>query len=453
MLSAAGQAGTAMTTVSAAPRPAGDALPAVRHVVRATTTPAKLWLMLIGLVSLCLIWGAVAAWVVSQRASGANDVASSTETLSLDGQQIYRALSDADATADSAFLPGGLEPINGLPRYQADIAQAAAHLESATAAAGHSAAATDLAKLSAGLPVYTGEVQTARADNRVRLPLGAAYLQEASNLMRGTLLPAARNISSEANVRLAGASGRATGLPLALVLLVAAVIVGFALYRAQRWLFRRTHRRLNPGLVVASVAGLVSLLWLGIALGMARADLLQARTHGSTPVAALAQADIAALQARADESLTLIDAQGDDTFQQDFARVQHQLGPGPGTLLTDAVVASRGSPAAGPAGVAAATATTWYGVHRTVRSLDDNGHHTQAILLVTGHGPGHSGTLFTHLDDSLTRAIHADQAVFQKHAVAGSNAFIGLEVGVIVLALIMAAGCARGLVTRLAEYR
>jgi hypothetical protein len=296
-------------------------------------------------------------------------------------------------------------------------------------------------------------MQTARADNRLGLALGAAYLREASALMRGKLLPAARNISAEANVRLADASGRATGLPPALVLLVAAVIVGFALYRAQLWLFRRTHRRLNAGLVVASVAGLVSLLWLGIALGTARADLLQARTHGSTPVAALAQADIAALQARADESLTLIDAQGDDTFQQDFVGVQHRLGPGPGTLLSDAIMAARGSPAAGPAGVAAATATTWYGVHRRVRSLDNNGTHNQAILLVTEPGPGHSGTLFTRLDGSLVRAIAADQAVFQRHAVAGSNAFIGLEVGVIVLALIMAAGCARGLAARLAEYR
>ena len=457
MPSAAGQAGTAVTAVSHAPRHAGDALPAVGHFVRATTTPARLRLLLIGLVSLCLIWGAVAAWVVSQRASGAGDVASTSETLSLDGQQIYRALSDADATAASAFLTAGLsgslEPINGPLRYQGDIAEAAAHLESATAAAGHSAAAADLATLSADLPVYTGEMQTARADNRLGLPLGAAYLQEASTLMRGTLLPAARNISAEANVRLAGASGRATGLPLALVLLVAAVIVGFALYRAQRWLFRRTHRRLNPGLVVASVAGLVSLLWLGIVLGVARADLLQARTHGSTPVAALAQADIAALQARADESLTLIDAQGDDTFQQDFVGVQRRLGPGPDTLLTDAVVAARGSPATGPARVAAATATTWYGVHRTVRSLDDNGKHRQAILLVTGRGPGHAGTLFTRLDGSLTSAILADQAVFHRHAVAGRNAFIGLEVGVIVLALIMAVGCARGLITRLAEYQ
>jgi hypothetical protein len=37
--------------------------------------------------------------------------------------------------------------------------------------------------------------------------------------------------------------------------------------------------------------------------------------------------------------------------------------------------------------------------------------------------------------------------------VAGRDVFTGLEVGVIVLALIMAAGCFRGLSTRLAEYR
>jgi hypothetical protein len=323
-------------------------------------------------------------------------------------------------------------------------------LESATAAAGHSPAARDLATLSAGLPVYTGEVETARADNRLGLPLGAAYLREASSLMRGTLLPAARNVSAQANGQLSAASGRATGLSLALVLLAAAAIVGYVLYRAQRWLLRRTNRRLNPGLMVASVAAVVSLLWLAVAFTVARTDLLQARDHGSAPVAALAQANIAALQARADESLTLIDAGGDDSFQADFKAVQHRLGPGPGTLLTNAVTAARGSPGAGSA---AAAATAWYAAHRTVRSLDDNGKHTQAVKLVTTPGPGHSGTLFAHLDGALTGAIAADQGVFQSNAVAGRDAFTGLEVGVIVLSLVMAAGCFRGLSTRLAEYR
>jgi hypothetical protein len=442
-----------VTAVGDPPRAGPAARPALRELVRATTTPAKLRLLLIGLVSLCLVWGGIAAWMVSQRASGAADVVSTSEPLVLDGQQIYRSLSDADATAASAFLSGGLEPLAAVRRYQADIAQAASHLESATAAAGHSPVARDLARLSAGLPVYTGEVETARADNRLGLPLGAAYLREASSLMRGTLLPAARDVSTQANADLAAASGRATGLPLALVLLAAAAVVGYVLYRAQRWLLRRTHRRFNPGLAVASVAGVVSLLWLLIAFAVARADLLQALDHGSAPVAALAQADIAALQARADESLTLIDAGGDDSFQADFVAVQRRLGPGPGALLTDAVAAARGSPGEGSAAAAAATATAWYRVHRTVRSLDDNGKHAQAVRLLTTPGPGHCGTLFARLDRSLTSAIAADQVVFRSNALTGRDAFTGLEVGVIVLALVMAAGCARGLSTRLAEYR
>jgi hypothetical protein len=416
-------------------------------------TPRTLRLLLVGLVLLSLAWGAVAAWVVSQRASGANNVVGTSEPLSLDGQQIYRALSDADATEATAFLAGGLEPLAARHRYLADIAQAASHLESATAAAGNSPAARNLATLSAGLPVYTGEVETARADNRLGLPLGAAYLREASGLMRGTLLPAAREVSAQADRQLSAASGEATGLPLALALLAMAAIVGYALFRAQRWLFLRTHRVLNPGLVLASVAAAVSLLWLVVALGVARADLLQARAHGSAPVAALAQADIAALRAHADESLTLIDAGGDDSFQADFLAVQRQLGPGPGTLLNGAVTAASGSPGAGATAAAATTATAWYAAHRTVRFLDDNGRHIQAIRLVTTPGPGHSGTVFTRLDGSLTRAIAADQAVFKTNAVAGRNAFTGLEAGVIVLALIMAAGCARGVSKRLAEYR
>jgi UDP-N-acetylmuramyl pentapeptide phosphotransferase/UDP-N-acetylglucosamine-1-phosphate transferase len=88
-----------------------------------------------------------------------------------------------------------------------------------------------------------------------------------------------------------------------------------------------------------------------------------------------------------------------------------------------------------------------------MRSLDDNGKHTKAVKLVTTPGPGHSGTQFTRLDGALTAAIAANQAVFRSNAVTGRDAFTGLEVGVIVLSLVMAAGCARGLSTRLAEYR
>src|SRR5712691_5739160 len=426
-----GGLGRMVTAVSNPPRlpPATRREGTPSKLLRATDTPGRLRVLMVGLVVLSLVWGAFAAWAVDQRASGAGDVVSISEPLSLDGQQIYRALSDADATAASAFLSGGLEPQAARQRYLADIAAAAARLEDATAIPSHSLAARDLATLSAGLPVYTGEVETARADNRLGLPLGAAYLREASSLMRGTLLPAARDVSAQANGQLSAASARATGLPLALVLLAAAALVGYVLFRVQRWLFRHTHRVFNPGLVVASVVAVVALLWLVIAVGVARADLLRARAHGSAPVAAFAQADIAALRARADESLTLIDAGGDDSFQADFLTVQHRLGPGLGTLLTDSVTAARGSPGASSAAAAATTATAWYGAHRTIRFLDDNGNHTQAIGMESAPGPGHSGPLFTRPAPSLPRAIAADQAVRQSNAAAGRDAFTGLEMG------------------------
>ncbi len=64
-----------MTAVSHPPQPrqATAAPPAPRELLRAVTTPQKLRRLLFGLVVLCLIWGAVAAWVVNQRASGAKE--------------------------------------------------------------------------------------------------------------------------------------------------------------------------------------------------------------------------------------------------------------------------------------------------------------------------------------------------------------------------------------------
>jgi hypothetical protein len=127
----AGEAGRAVTAVSNPPAP--GVVPAARRrpgrLLGVTGTPRTLRLVLVGLVLLSLAWGAVAAWMVSQRASGANDVVGVSEPLSLDGQQIYRALSDADATEATAFLAGGLEPTAARRHYLADLAQASVHLE------------------------------------------------------------------------------------------------------------------------------------------------------------------------------------------------------------------------------------------------------------------------------------------------------------------------------------
>ena len=67
-------------------------------------------------------------WTVSQHASAAQDVVSTSEPLSLAAQQMYQALSDADVTATTAFLSGPACRWPASERYAADIARAAADL-------------------------------------------------------------------------------------------------------------------------------------------------------------------------------------------------------------------------------------------------------------------------------------------------------------------------------------
>ena len=302
----------------------------------------------------------------------------------------------------------------------------------------------DLATLSAGLPVYADEIGTARADNRIGYPLGAAYLREASNMLRGTLLPAASDIYTKENGLLTSASAQATGLPLLVVTLVFGLGAGYLLYRSWRWLTRRSHRRVNYGLLVAAVAGAVSLVWLAGAFAIGRTELLHAQQQGSAPAEAFARADVAALQAHADESLTIIDNTGDDSYQQDFIAQQKLLGPGPGTLLA-AVQATGGDSRA-----AAADAQAWYRAHAALRSLDDSGHHTAAVQSAL---EGQAAATFARLSADLGNGIDTHQAVFASDARGGRDAFTGLAVGMIVASLIMVAGCAWGLNRRLAEYR
>jgi hypothetical protein len=415
------------------------------------TTPKRLrrtlWLLLV----VSVAWGAIAGFTAEQHASAASDVVTASEPLSLDAEQIYQSLSDADATAANAFLAGGLIPPAKLSQYNSDIAAAGLRIESASALTGGSAARTtlpgrlstqgepdatatgnDLAILTAYLPVYTGEVAAAHADNRLGLPLGAAYLREASGVLRDTLLPAAKDIYTRQNGLLTRASAQATGLPLLAVTIVLGLAVLVLLIRSGRLLSRQTHRVVNAGIAGAFVIAVIALVWLASAAAVGRSDLLHAQQAGSAPAQRFALADVAALRAHTDESLTLIDNTGDDSYQTDFVTQQAQVS----TLLagTGPEVAAR----------------TWFAAHKTLRGQDDNGNHQAAV---TSAQTGQSAAAFGVLSADLTGDVGSSQAVFADSARSGRDAFTGLAAGMIVAALLMAASCAWGLNRRLAEYR
>jgi hypothetical protein len=424
-----------------------------------TTTPGRLRLLLGVLVLLSLAWGGLAASTAIHYTSATSDVVTVREPLSLDAQQIYARLSDANDTAATAFLTSGLEPAHTRQRYLADIAAASSGIQDATAqgGAGTGAAAQDLSMLAHDLPIYAGEVETARADNRLGLPLGAAYLREASDLMRGTpqargMLEYAQDLYATENASLSGTSAQATGGPLIGVTVAVGLAVGLALYLGARWLRGRTNRVFNVGLLAAGAVVVLAIGWLVLAFAGARSDLLNAQARGLATVQAAAQVSIAAQEAHADESLTLIDNTGDDTYQADYLSKEKALGPGPGTLLGVAGAAARGTPAAAAVAAATTDARGWFGAHSAIRSLDDNNKHTAAVASVLGTAPGDAGGFFTRLSGDLTTAINADQAVFDSTAHSAAGSYTGVAPGVAVAAVLMAAAIAWGLGRRLAEY-
>jgi hypothetical protein len=231
-----------------------------------------------------------------------------------------------------------------LVQFDADIAQAGTDLTRLTAAAtaaSNQQLLSSLDAVSTGLPAYEGDVKQALTWYTAGYLLtGGSFMQVATETTHLTLLPAARTIYAQENAKLTMASARATGLPWIVVVLVLALAIGFVLFRAQRWLWRHTHLRVNYGLLVASLVLVVGVLWLVVALAVARSDLQQGVGHGSTPAETLAQAAIDAQQIRGDELINLISRSGDGTFVQDIKTVRGQLGPGAGMLLTSAAATS-----------------------------------------------------------------------------------------------------------------
>ncbi|HUD38002.1 MAG TPA: hypothetical protein VMR14_13940 [Streptosporangiaceae bacterium] len=424
--------------------------------LRGAGTPGVLRSLLIGLVLGSIAWGAIAAWTVGTHASAASQVVSTSEPVSLAAQGMYQSLSDADVTATTAFLTGPAVPLPMRQRYEQDISSAAADLatlRNAGASAGSSLAA-DLSAVSTGLPAYSGYVEQAQTYSAAGYKLtGGSFMQVASAEMHVTLLPAADAIYADENVALSKTSAQASGLPLIALTVVLALLIGYALVRGQRWLTRRTHRTVNYGLLLASGALVIATLWLAISFVAARSHFDQGIGHGSTPAEAAAQAGIAAQEGRSYQVLNLISRSGSTSFQSDFAAVAHRIGPGTGTLLGTAATSSPHGTGASAVTDASADASTWYKASAPIFGSFASSNYADEFNLVTQGQAGSSAADFTKLESDLRRAIAADQVVFKGNAASGSGAFGGLEIGVIIAALLMAAGSAWGLSRRLAEYR
>jgi hypothetical protein len=422
---------------------------------RLRTTPGRLEFASLVVVVGALLFGAVAFGAERARHRAAQAVATETEPLLVEAVSLYASLSDADATATTTFLHGGLEPPQSRARYVQDLHTATTSLAALSRQVGGSASARRaVSKITDGLPVYSGLVAAARANNRQRLPVGAAYLRQASTLLATSILPAADRLYATEATRL-NDDYRAGTATATLIVFVAVTLASLALLLfAQRYLARMSRRILNVPMLAATAVLIVLSVWGLVGLLGEQSALASAQRNGSDSVEVLSATRILASRLQSDESLALVTRGGDSHPSADFAVVMAALAGDnarSGLMAQVATLAKR----TGTSGAAAALADTlasYRAQHARITALATGGQFPDAVTLevssaATGAGP------YDRLSGNLTAQISAAQRRFTHDAGDATSALAGLSIAVPALTALAAALALLGLRQRINEYR
>jgi hypothetical protein len=384
--------------------------------------------------AVCVIAGLVCGAQLNGRIDERNAVLTHSEPFAYAAQNLYAALSAADAAAASAFLSGGVETGPTREQYQQALARAASALADATAGTADIQTRTAMAEISEQLTAYTGLVEAARANNRQGHVIGSAYLREASSLMQTSLLPAAEKVYTT-NLATVKQDQRAIGsLPIVshalLALALAAIGVGSVI------MYRRTNRQFNIGLVVAATIVMLVIGWVVVATQLAAGEIERSRTEGSEKFEQLAQARILAQQARTDETLELISrgdiSAGEKSFHGHMDELSKLLDVAP-AAANDAV-------------------QKWIASHRKQVEVYNSGDYLAAVAQAIGPDPGASAPQFAAVESSLRDGIERTRETMRDRVAAAGTWLAWSPTGTLVLMVVAASAAFVGLWPRLKEF-
>ena len=398
-------------------------------------TPGRLRLAGVATVLACLVFGLFAFVAATTRANAlANARADAAQLVRV--QSIRTNLVFADANLTNAFLVGGLEPPSARAAYEQGIATASKTL--ADAANDSTADAQVLGNVNQVITRYTGLVESARANNRLGYPLGAAYLRQATNLLRSDALPPLAALGQTEQARVNHAYSDSAGATAWLVAgLVIALVV---LLVTQVWLSVRTRRTFNPPLIIATALVLVIGIAVAGVLAWSQGKAKDTRGGAYFATLGLATARIDAFDAKSAESLALIARGQGQAYNASFDNLSANVT----AVLDDA--ARRGG---ADEKAAQERFRDYLAVHSRVRAADDGGHWDDAVKLATGQ----ANTVFQNFSDASGTALDRRSAQLRHNLSSARSplpafAWIGLIAGV---AAAIAAGL--GVAPRLREYR
>jgi hypothetical protein len=413
------------------------------------TTPGKLTWLAVLVVAGAICFGVIATIAEHSRAQAAQAARTQTEPLLVQSVNLYTALSDANATATTTFLKGGLEPPARRARYVADLNAASRALATLTRGVGDDpVAGAAVQTIGRQLPVYSGLIESARANNLQGYPIGAAYLRQASSLLTGSILPAADQVYAAEARRLSDDYSTGTAAA-AFVALGAVILLALAvLLYAQAYVARVSRRILNPLMLGATAVLLAISIWAVLGMIQERNALASAR-RAADSVEVLSATRVLVSRAQSDQSLTLANRGSDETDPIDFTHVMAQLGSTRG-LLAEIRDQARSEAAVAASG-------------RLDHAFDE--FRTRAATVTTAQNSGRTGAAIADasspqavaLTDQLSANLSAQIASAQRQVVeAGgdaTSALAGLWIVIPVLTAIAAGLAALGIWQRLREYR
>jgi hypothetical protein len=409
------------------------------------TTPGRILTIGVVLSALVIASAFATSTTINDRQEALTTVLDHTEPLSFAAGQLYTTLSVADAAAATAFIAGA-EPRDVRQRYEQAITDASVAVTRASSGLTDEPLVQLLGRLNAQLSVYTGLIETARTNNRAGNPVGSSYLSEASSLMQTQILPDAQRLYEQTSAQVDAETTASTRIPGPVILVVLGTLLFGAF--ANRWLARRTRRRVNIGFVAGGMAVLIMLIWVGTALIISTADSRSAKETAAQSLKTITNLAITAQQARADETLALI-RRGDEnvrkqSYYQRIDMIQQQLSD---YLARDNAIDKS------DLSDAEQLLTRWRAADDRINAYIAVGNYQAATQVALGTGEDDSTPAFDKLDQALSKGIEESRSQLRNDIVNARRVLSGATVGAAVLSVVAAVAVALGLWPRLSEYR
>ena len=408
---------------------------------------------------------------------------------------LYFSLNDMDAQVANVLLVGGDATLTAdrsqdMAIYGSDRATADADLTQALATeAGNAAAQRELRSVLDGIGRYEALAADALlTDQQARSSVGRApaaslaYYQQATDLMRTTILPSVSSLTSVSASKLDASysDGTSTARTTAVVVIAVGVLLVAILVALQLYLSARFRRLVSPALAAATLVAVALVITAATRLSAEAGHLKVAKQDAFDSILALTQARAVSYDANADESRYLVDPARAAQYQQSFLTQSQQLaGVGNvGIFSYDAALASdiraydgnntdvrfggylgaefRNITFPGERAAAVRTLLAYQVYERDDRKLRalSKTNLPAAVAFDIGTAPGQSDAAFNTYDADLSKVISINSAAFADAIQAGQGDtatwnFAIPAVGAVLLAALVLAGVRR----RLAEYR